>query len=102
MTDFYKFEKRNAKAPHHAIGDVLNHLTIVKILEHGKRHTIKNQWWYEVKCQCGNIEILNQDQLKTRIDCIECQTDRKIRTVQAKFRTMSTPEGVPDFARMKL
>lgn len=102
------------KKPLFPLGEPIGELTVVKHLGHSRtcpegihqgKHYNKSQWWYRLRCKCGNHVVATQDALRDkRRRCDECNSEQRAfdqrRRMRAKYP--KPVSSVPDFARMKL
>jgi hypothetical protein len=92
------FQRKPPKEPGTRIGN----LTILEFLEYGDRGLAKKQQWYKVQCDCGTIEEANHVQLMKKWACKDCMFDKRGMSISLAKRKPLVPEGLPDFAKMKL
>ena len=87
----------------HTVGD----LTVVKPIVRSNYHPVtgayltKPQWWYQVVCACGNLEIRNQGSLRQAKGTAKCKACAQ-QTYLQKMQSAETTVEVPDFATMRL
>ena len=94
-------KKVEPKKPRFQPGEQINELTVLKIVGHKENGLTKKQWWYQVECSCGTVEIVNQSQLLVRLDCRNCANDRRsVSEHISKSKTSRLPRHL-DFARIK-
>jgi len=80
---------RKKPVPKYQAGDPLGDLTVTdKQPVHIHRGLTKKQWHYEVRCVCGHVQVLSQDQLRTRRCCDECLADKRS---QQKVKCKAAP-----------
>jgi hypothetical protein len=95
------------KPPAFKVGDKVNEFTITYYCGYTDvgpdSVTLTHKFhWYECECSCGEVLILNQRALNKRRKCDGCVADDKSKKMQELRAKTKLPEGVPDFARMKL
>lgn len=92
--------------PKYTKGAQIGKLTVIRYIgfsvdrPNGKRLQTP-QHWYEVRCECGTVETVNQGQIRKREYCINCAGS--VPSKQAP-RDNKPAEPLPahlDFARLK-
>ena len=87
--------------------DKIGQLTVIEVIGRSnyhpttKKHYTKAHWWYWTVCDCGSIDVRNQDSLirpAGRAKCSSCALEASHQRIAP--RKVEGP--VPDFATMKL
>ncbi len=101
-------ENKQRPRPRYSIGERLGKFVVQKYLAYTTKspatgqHLSKNLHWYELECDCGNVEIANQQQLQKRHQCLECCGVSKSQTMRRIQRRTPPDPSVPNFATMRL
>jgi hypothetical protein len=85
--------------PKYKQGDRIGKLTVIEVMEYGKRHIAQARQWYKVECDCGNVEETNQQNLNKKKQCVECS--QMVKGIHVSLAKKPKP-NIPDFLRMKL
>lgn len=73
-----KMKRREPRRFH--VGDRFKEIQVSAELPFEKRDQTRSKWWYEITCDCGEVEVVNENQLiNGKQYCGKCRSKRGTR-----------------------